>query len=134
VNEVRRGYYAILQSQSEIESKHALLTYLEELQQLTGRRLRQQAVLKADSLHIAAQRSKASYQLTVIQDALADQKEALNRLLGRDLQIEFKVETLPGSLAEESSLPQARAFAIEKRAEIKAETIKKEKAALDTRI
>jgi outer membrane protein TolC len=134
VNEVRRGYYAILQSQSEIESQRALLAYLDELQQLTGRRLQQQAVLKADSLHIAAQRSKASYQLTVNQDALADQKEALNRLLGRDLQTEFAVETLPASLAEESSLQQARAFAIEKRAEIKAETIKKEKAALDTRI
>jgi len=134
VNEVRRGYYAILQSQSEIESQRALLTYLEELQQLTGRRLRQQAVLKADSLHIAAQRSKASYQLTVIQDALADQKEALNRLLGRDLQTEFAVETLPASLLEESSLQQARAFAIGKRPEIKVETIKKEKATLDTRI
>ena len=134
VNEVRRGYYAILQSQSEIESQRALLTYLGELQQLTGRRLQQQSVLKADSLHIAAQRSKASYQLTVIQDALADQKEALNRLLGRDLQTEFAVETLPSSLPEESSLQQARAFAIGKRPEIKVETIKKEKAALDTRI
>jgi len=134
VNEVRRGYYRILQSQSEIESQRALLAYLEELQQLTGRRLQQQAVLKADSLHIAAQRSKASYQLTVIQDALADQKEALNRLLGRDLQTEFAAETLPASLPEEASLQQARAFATEKRAEIKAETIKKEKAALDTRI
>jgi outer membrane protein TolC len=134
VNEVRRGYYAILQSQSEIESQRALLTYLEELQQLTGRRLQQQAVLKADSLHIAAQRSKASYQLTVIQDALADQKEALNRLLGRNLQTEFALEMLPSSLPEESSLQQARAFAIGKRPEIKVETIKKEKAALDTRI
>lgn len=134
VNEVRRGYYAILQSQSEIESQRALLAYLEELQQLTGRRLQQQAVLKADSLHIAAQRSKASYQLTVNQDALADQKEALNRLLGRDLQTEFAVETLPASLPEESSLQQARKFALETRPEIKVETIKKEKAALDTRI
>jgi outer membrane protein TolC len=134
VNEVRRGYYSILQSQSQIESQRALLVYLEELQQLTGRRLQQQAVLKADSLHIAAQRSKASYQLTVIQDALADQKEALNRLLGRDLLTEFAVETLPGSLPEESSLQQARKFAVERRPEIRAETIKKEKAALDTRI
>jgi outer membrane protein len=134
VNEVRRGYYAILQSQSEIESQRALLAYLEELQQLTGRRLQQQAVLKADSLHIAAQQSKASYQLTVNQNALADQKEALNRLLGRDLQTEFVVETLPASLPEESSVQQARKLALKTRPEIKVETIKKEKAALDTRI
>src|SRR3984893_16753533 len=134
VNEVRRGYYAILQSQSEIESQRALLTYLEELQQLTGRRLQQQAVLKADRPRIAAQRSKAFYQLTVTQDSLADQKEALNRLLGRDLQTEFAVETLPASLAEESSLQQARKFAIEKRPEIKAGTNKKDKDALDNKI
>jgi outer membrane protein TolC len=134
VNEVRRAYYAILQSQSEVESQRALLAYLEELQQLTGRRLQQEAVLKADSLRIKALHTKASYQLTVIEDAVADRKEALNRLLGRDLLAEFTVEMVPGSLPQESSLQEARKSAIEMRPEIKAETIKKERAALDTKI
>ena len=134
VNEVRRAYYAILQSQSELESQRALLVYVEELQQLTGRRLHQEAVLKADSLRITAQHSKALYQLTVIQNALADQKEALNHLLGRDLQAEVTVEMVPASLPEESSLQEARKRATEKRPEIKAETIKKERAALETKI
>ena len=134
VSEVRRSYYAILQSQSELESQRALLAYLEELQQLTGRRLQQEAVLKADSLRITAQRTKAQYQVTVIQDALADQKEALNRLLGRDLLAEFAVEMVPASLPEESSLQEARKSAIEMRPEIKAETIKKEQAELETKI
>jgi len=134
VNEVRRAYYALLESQSELASQRALLTYLEELQQLTGRRLQQEAVLKADSLRITAQRSKASYQLTVIENAVADRKEALNRLLGRDLLTEFTVEMVPGSLLEESSLQEARKTAVEMRPEIKAETIKKERAALDTKI
>ena len=134
VNEVRRAYYAILQSQSELESQRALLAYLEELQQFTGRRLQQEAVLKADGLRIIAQRTKALYQLTVLQDTLADQKEALNRLLGRDLLAEFTVEMVPDSLPEESSLQEARKSAIETRPEIKAETIKKEQAALETKI
>jgi len=134
VNEVRRAYYAILQSQSELESQRALLAYLEELQQLTGRRLQQEAVLKADSLRITAQRTKALYQLTVIEDALADRKEALNHLLGRDLQAEFTVEMVPASLPEESSVQEARRIATEMRPEIKAETIKKERAALETKI
>ncbi len=134
VNEVRHAYYAILQSQSELESQRALLAYLEELQQLTDRRQQQEAVLKADSLRITAQRSKSSYQLTVIENAVADRKEALNRLLGRDLLTEFTVEMVPGSLPEESSLQEARTSAIEVRPEIKAETIKKERAALDTKI
>ncbi len=134
VNEVRRAYYAILQSQSELESQRALLAYLEELQQLTGRRLQQEAVLKADSLRIAAQHSKARYQLTVIEDGLADQKETLNRFLGRELQTEFTVEMVPDSLSEELSLQEARKTASEMRPELKAETIKKEKAALETKI
>ncbi len=134
VNEVRHAYYAILQSQSELESQRILLAYLEELQQLTGRRLQQEAVLKADSLLITAQRTKALYQVTVIQDALADKKEALNHLLGRDLLVEFTVEMVPASLPEESSLQEARKSAIEMRPEIKAETIKKERAALETKI
>ena len=134
VNEVRRAYYAILQSQSELESQRALLAYLEELQQLTGRRLQQEAVLKADSLRIAAQHSKARYQLTVIEDALADQKETLNRFLGRELQTEFSVEMVPDSLPQELSLQKARKTASEMRPEIKAETIKKEKVTLETKI
>jgi outer membrane protein TolC len=134
VNEVRRAYYAILQSQSELESQRDLLAYLEELQQLTGRRLQQEAVLKADSLRITAQRTKALYQLTVTEDALADQKEALNRLLGRDLLAEFTVEMVPASLTVESSLQEARKIAIQLRPEIKAETIKKEQATLETKI
>jgi outer membrane protein TolC len=134
VNEVRHAYYAILQSQSEVESQRALLAYLQELQQLTARRLQQEAVLKADSLRITAQRTKALYQLTVTEDALADHKEALNRLLGRDLLEEFTVEMVPASLPEESSLQQARRVATEMRPEIKAETIQKERAALDTKI
>ena len=134
VNEVRHAYYAILQSQSEVESQRALLAYLEELQKLTARRLQQEAVLKADSLRITAQRTKAIYQLTVTEDALADRKEALNRLLGRDLLAEFTVEMVPASLPEEAGLQQARKVAIEMRPEIKAETIKKERAALDTKI
>src|SRR5260370_1868588 len=98
VNEVRHAYYAILQSQSDVESQRALLDYLEELQPLTDPRLQQEAVLKADSLRITAQRTKPLYQLAFTEDALADQKEALNRLLGGDLLKEATCELVPASL------------------------------------
>ena len=65
---------------------------------------------------------------------MADHKEALNRLLGRDLLAEFTVEMVPSSLPQESSLQEARKSAIEMRPEIKAETIKKERATLETKI
>jgi outer membrane protein len=99
-----------------------------------GRRLQQDVVLKADSLRVTAQQTQASYRLTVIEDALADDKEALNRLLGRGLQTQFTVEMVPLSLPEESSLQQARKIAIAMRPEIKAKTIKEEQARLETKI
>src|SRR5258708_34201446 len=64
VSEVRRAYYAILQSQSELESQRAVLAYLDGLQQLTDRRLQQEAVLKGDGLRITAQRRKLLHHLT----------------------------------------------------------------------
>src|SRR5258708_7230574 len=89
VNEVRHAYYAILQSQSEVESQRALLTYLQELQQLTARRLQQEAVLKADSLRITAQRTKALYQLTATEHALPHHKRPPTPSLSHHLLYDF---------------------------------------------
>jgi outer membrane protein TolC len=52
VNDVRRGYYSLLQSQSQAESQRAIIHSLEELDQLTERRLQEKAVLKADNLAV----------------------------------------------------------------------------------
>jgi len=91
-------------------------------------------VLKADSLRITAQRTKALYQLTVTEDALADRKEALNR---------FARPRPPGGVHRRNGTrftPRGIGLATSKKsrnrdaAEIKAETIKKERAALDTKI
>src|SRR5258708_16908578 len=101
VSDVRRAYYSLLQSQSQAESQHATIRSLEELDQLTERRLLQRAVLKADSLRVKAEEAKAKYQLTVIEDAFSDRKEALNHLLGRNLLIEFSVQPVSSALPEE---------------------------------
>src|ERR1700676_4318187 len=89
---VRQSYYRVLQSQIEYESQQSMVKYLEELQQLTERRFSQQAVLESERLSVKADLAKAIYQLTTIEDALADRKEGLNNLLGRSLQMEFSVE------------------------------------------
>jgi outer membrane protein TolC len=134
VSDVRRAYYSLLQSQSQAESQRATIHSLEELDQLTERRLHEKAVLKADSLRVKAEEAKAKYQLTVIEDALSDRKEALNRLLGRDLLVEFSVEPVPTSLPEELDLQAARKLALTQRSEIKIASIKKRQANLETRI
>ena len=61
---------------------------------------------------VKAEEAKAKYQLLVTEDTLADRKEALNRLLGRDLLFDFSVEGVPTALPEEMDLQAARKLAL----------------------
>src|SRR5260370_36626853 len=87
--------------------------------ELTDRSGSQQAALKADRLSVKAEVAKATYELTTIEDKLADSKEGVNRFLGRSVQSEFSVEPVPASLPEQEDLPAARAIALGHRPEIK---------------
>src|SRR6266853_1896350 len=118
-DDVRHSYYQVLQSQIQYESQQSVVKYLEELLQLTERRFDQQAVLKADRLSVKAELAKATYQLTTIEDTLADSKDALNHLLGRSVQTEFSVEPVPATFPEQEDLSAARATALERRPEVK---------------
>src|SRR6266550_3959389 len=118
-DDVRQSYYQVLQSQIQHESQQSTVKYLEELLQLTNRRFSQQAALEAERLSVKAEVAKATYQLTTIEDKLADSKEVLNHLLGRSVQTEFSVEPVPAILPEQENLPAARATALEHRPEIK---------------
>jgi outer membrane protein TolC len=116
-DDVRQSYYQVLQSQIQYESQQSVVKYLEELLHLTDRRFNQQAALKADRLSVKAELAKATYQLTTIEDTLADSKDALNHLLGRSVQTEFSVEPVPATFPEQEDLSAARATALEHRTE-----------------
>ena len=118
-DEVRQSYYQVLQEQIQHESQQSMLKYLEELLQLTDRRFSQHAALEADRLSVKAEVAKATYQLTTIEDRLADSKEVLNHLLGRSVQTEFSVELVPATLPEQVDLSAARATALKHRPETK---------------
>ena len=133
-DEVRQVYFEVLQSQSQHESQESMVKYLKELQQLTERRFEQQAALEADKLSVRAELAKAVYQLTTIEDTLADRKESLNHLLGRNLQTEYSVESLPATLPEEEDLTAARATALEHRPELKQAANRVSQAKLATKI
>ncbi len=132
-DDVRQSYYQVLQSQIQYESQQSMVKYLEELLQLTDRRFNQQAALKADRLSVKAELAKASYQLTLIEDALADNKEALNHLLGRSVQTEFSVEPVRATFPEQEDLSAARATALEHRPEVKLAANRIRQAALSTK-
>jgi len=131
-DDVRQSYYQVLQSQIQYESQQSMVKYLEELLQLTDRRFDQQAALKADRMTVKAELAKATYQLTMIEDTLADGKETLNRLLGRNVQTEFAVEPVPATFPEQEDLSAARATALEHRPEVKLAANRVRQAKLST--
>ncbi len=133
MDDVRQSYYRVLQSQIQYESQQSMVKYLEELLQLTDRRLSQHAVLEADRLSVKAELAKAMYQLTTIDDTLADSKDSLNHLLGRSVQTEFSVEPVPATLPEQEDLSAARAAALQHRPEIKLATNRMRQAELATK-
>ena len=131
--DVRQAYYQVLQSQIQHESQQSVVKYLEELLQLTDRRFSEHAALEADRLSVKAEVSKANYQLTTIEDALEERKEFLNHLLGRGLESQFSVESVPATLPEQEDLSAARLIALEHRPEIGLATNRKREAELATR-
>src|SRR5260370_20640036 len=132
-DDVRQSYYQVLQSQIQFQSQQSMVKYLEELLQRTERRVSQQAALEADRLSVKAEVAKATYQLTTIEDILADRKEVLNHLLGRSVQTEFSVESVPATLPEQEDLSAARATALERRPEMKLAANRVRQAELATR-
>jgi len=131
--QVKQAYYQIVETQAQIASAKEALKYLTELAALTERNLAEQTVLKSDSLNVKAKLSQQRYQLLVLEDALASQKEALNRLLGRDLSAEFSVEEQPVPSPEELDLVAARKAALEQRTEIRQSRLQTEKTELEIR-
>jgi len=118
-DDVRQSYYQVLQAQIQYESQQSAVKYVQELLQLTDRRFSQHAALEADRLSVKAELAKATYELTMIEDKLADSKEAVNHLLGRNVQTELSVEPVPATLPEQEDLPAARTTALEHRPDIK---------------
>jgi outer membrane protein len=131
--QVKEAYYQIVQTQTQIASALESLKYLTELSALTDRNLAEQTVLKSDSLNVKAKLSQQRYQLLVLQDTLASQKEALNRLLGRDLATDFSVEEQPLPTPVEVDLAAARREAAEQRSEVREARLQTQKTELDVR-
>ena len=132
-HQVKEAYFQIVQTQTQISSAKESLKYLTELAAVTERNLAEQTVLKSDSLNVRAKLSQQRYQLLVLEDTLASQKEALNRLLGRDLQIDFTVEEQPPPTPDELDLAAARKEATDQRSEIREARLQTQKAELDIR-
>jgi outer membrane protein len=137
VNDVKRAYYAILQTQSAFESTEASVKLYRELDRVTETYVLQQAALKTDQLEVQTRLAKAEYELLTLNNLLASQKEQLNNLLGRDIRTTFVVTDgfdAAQYIMKETDLATARERAIEQRPEIRKARLGLGQARLDRAI
>lgn len=134
VNEVRRLYYGILQSESGRKSLRATIDFLNQLNQDADRNVVQRVALRADALDVKAQLAQAEFALLKIEEPLETQKEQLNRLMGKDPDTPFEVDPLRPIDFELPELKQAYARALESRPEIRLARIQVKKAELDRKL
>jgi outer membrane protein len=131
---VKKAYYAVLQSQSALHSVEQTLKLYRELDRVTDNYVIQQAALKADSLEVKTRVQKIVYEAMTLRDQLEDQKEKLNNLLGRDIRTEFRVSAVPELTIYEADLSAARDLALARRPEVREAQLKVKAAEYDRRI
>src|SRR5262249_6904429 len=134
VDEVKRTYYGILQTQSALESVVEAIRLYHELDRVTEDYVARQVSLKSDSLEVKTRLAKAEYEALNLTNNLATEKEHLNNLLGRDVRAEFKVAAVADVNGFADDLAGLRTRALEKRPEVKQAQLKVQQAELDRRI
>jgi outer membrane protein TolC len=137
VNEIKRAYYAILQSQGAAQAAEANIKLYHELDRVTGEYVVQQVALKTELMDVQTRLAKAEYELLTIDNQLLSQKEQLNHLLGRDVNTQFAVssgEETALAVMRETDLLAARERALANRPEIREAKLRVEQAKLDKRI
>lgn len=136
VNEVKRAYYAVLQTEGATRAAEESVKLYRELDRVTGEYVVQQVALKTDLMDVQTRVAKAEYEVLTLNNTLSSQKEQLNNLLGRDVRTEFSVtdglETAQAAMRE-TDLAAARKRALEQRPEIREARLRLQSANLDKR-
>lgn len=133
VRDVKRLYYSLQQTQALHRSQLETLKLYQEIERLTARYVEQQTALKADLLDIQTRVAESEQNQLSLENRLASGKEQLNRLLGRDVLIDFELEPVTGLAEIDVDLAEARRLALERRPEIRQARLRQEQAEWDVK-
>jgi outer membrane protein TolC len=134
VDQVKKAYYAILQTKSAVGSVREAVKSYQQLEQVTGAYVVQQVVLRSDYLGVQTRLAQARYEEMELSDQLSTQKEQLNRLLGREVTAEFEPADVSCVVSVDPDLETARRTALEHRPELQGARIAVQQATIDRRI
>jgi outer membrane protein len=133
-NQVKRVYYAVLQTQSALTAIEDTLKLHRELDRVVGEYVVQKVALAADSLDVKMRLAADEYEAVKLKHALAAQQEQLNLLLGRDLRTSFNVVNVSENVLYELSLDAAQNHALYERAEVRTARLQQRQAGLQRRL
>jgi outer membrane protein len=134
INDVKKTYYGMLQSESALENVGDEVKSYRELDRVTGDFVVQQVVLKSDHLQVQTRLARAEYEAVDLTNRLSTQKEQLNKLLGRDLLTDFSVGPVADATVVDYDISASRRRALEQRPELSEARLRIEQAKLDKRI
>jgi len=134
INNVKRTYYAIVQTESALQSVRQALAFCRELERVTGDYVTQQVALKADDLEVKTRLAKTETQELTVNNQLTTLREQLNQLMGRDIRTEFRVSAISEPSLFETDLAAARTRALDQRSEIREARLRVQQAEVEKRV
>jgi len=132
--EVRNAYFDLFAIQASVDAAREAVKTFEEAQRVTLQYVTEKTVLRADALDVDARLAKSRYELSVAENGLATQREALNQLLGRDVETVFRVEFVAEQDTSDLTLASARQEALANRPECRQAQLKEKQAEYDRRL
>ena len=134
INNVKKAYFAILQTQSALAATDQAIALYKELDKTLQVRVTQKVALRSDSLDVQYRLAQEEFSRTSRQNTLASQKEQLNQLLGRDVSTAFDVDEAAGISLLDIDVAAGRTHALENRPDVREARLKLQQADLDRRM
>jgi outer membrane protein len=130
---VRQAYFGLLQTQEAVKATNANLQALHELERTVTNQVVQQAALRADLLDVQARAAAQEASLATQLDTLAQYKEQMNILLGRNVQTPFQVAPETEPVPVDSDRDSLQAQAAQNRPDLRRSALQIRQAELDRR-
>lgn len=134
VNDVRRLYYGIQQTESGMVARERSLELHREVDRLVGQFVAEGAALASDALEVKALVAKEQHETTLLRNSVATLREQLNVLLGRDLDEAFTTVPVPDVPMAAEDVKGLETSALATRPEIRQVALALDQARYDVRL
>jgi outer membrane protein TolC len=133
VDQVRRAYYTVVETQSVLDSLQASFPYYEESHRLALVNRGKETILESDLLNAGAQLLRIQNAINDETDRVASVSEKLNDLMGRDIHTQFRVAAIDNADADLATPEAMEIRALQNRPDLKKAKLQVQQADYDAR-